>query len=961
MSVLRKLSKHVHPNGGTDSPKLGDGHSTPLSSQSPGPHRRSLAQFLHLGDKSDYTSSDNESEMSDFDSDGLSKNAQKRAIAKQRKHEHRSKLSLDHRDDSEERIKKRLEEAAKTETDEMKARYGDLPLMQSTTRNTQHRLDISTITDEMVGQEVIFRCRLHHVRSMGAKLVFLIFRQQISTIQGVLVEEPGKVSAIMIHWAEHLRSGNILLVKGVLQKPQIPVKSASIHTVEIKVSNLHVVVRRAEPVPFSVQEAELTILDDNEKVDGRQSQIPDRVRLANRIMDLRTATSQSIFRIQAAVGNLFRTTLDEQRFVEIHTPKLQGAATESGASVFKVNYFGRRAFLAQSPQLAKQMAIASDFERVYEIGAVFRAENSNTHRHLTEYTGLDLEMAIEEHYHEMMDIIDHTLKTIFKGIYTKYRTEVELVKEQFPSEDLVWLEETPRIPFKDAVQLLTDSGWLNEDGEPVSPLEDLATRDEIRLGELMKEKYKTDYYILDKFPRSARPFYTMPDAQDERYTNSFDVFVRGQEIISGGQRIHESKMLEDNMRMVGIDPEDMADYMEGFKWGAPPHAGCGVGLERIVMLILKLGNIRLASLFHRDPKSFPAKPVVEKLRHPEADTLNPVWKQERGREVAVEDRKLPDLYDLIANYGDATSTSWGDERYQIWRHADTGAAVCYVPEGHYAILPGDPLCHPSQYYRIVVSFLQWLKKETRLKPIWILISPELEEVLGERLGWKTLSCVAEERVDPHKKSAESDPEVARKIRKAQSDGVKITDLPHNEPVPESIKERTNARVKDWLANRKGTQIHLSNIDLFRDEKHRRYFIAEDKDGNICGIAVMAEIAPKKGWQAKYTLDFPGAPSGTIEYITTHALTAAANSGVHSVTFGGGAANHLTPGHHMSGAKVKMLQATYDAIVKQFNLARKSEFREKMGAVADPIWIAYPPHGLGSRGIKAIMRFFQDEP
>ncbi|EXJ57139.1 aspartyl-tRNA synthetase [Cladophialophora yegresii CBS 114405] len=955
MSVLRKLSKHVHPNGGTDSPKHADGHSTPMSSQSPGPHRRSLAQFLHLGNQSDYTSSDNESEMSDFDSDNMSKNAQKRAIAKQRKHEHRSKLSLDHRDDSEERIKKRLEEAAKTETDEMKARYGDMPLMQSTSRNTHQRLDISTITEDMAGQEVVFRCRLHHVRSMGAKLTFLIFRQQISTIQGVLVEEPGKVSAIMIHWAEHLRTGNILLVKGVLQKPQIPVKSASIHTVEIKVSDLHVVVRRSEPVPFSVQEAEITILDENEKVDGRQSQIPDRVRLANRIMDLRTATSQSIFRIQAAVGNLFRSALDEQRFVEIHTPKLQGAATESGASVFKVNYFGRSAFLAQSPQLAKQMAIASDFERVYEIGAVFRAENSNTHRHLTEYTGLDLEMAIEEHYHEMMDVIDHTLKTIFNGIYTRYRTEVDLIKEQFPSEDLVWLQETPRIPFRDAVQLLTDSGWLNEDGEPVSPLEDLATRDEIRLGELMKEKYKTDYYILDKFPRSARPFYTMPDAQDERYTNSFDVFVRGQEIISGGQRIHESKMLEDNMRTVGIDPDDMAEYMEGFKWGAPPHAGCGVGLERIVMLILKLGNIRLASLFHRDPKSFPAKPVVEKLRHPEADTLNPLWKQERGREVAVEDRKLPDLFDLVANYGDATSTSWGDERYQIWRHADTGAAVCYVPEGHYAILPGDPLCHPSQYYRIVVSFLQWLKKETKLKPIWILISPELEEVLGERLGWKTLSCVAEERVNPHKKSAESDPEVARKIRKAQSDGVKITDLPHNEPVPESIKERTNARVKDWLANRKGTQIHLSNIDLFRDEKHRRYFIAEDKDGNICGIAVMAEIAPKRGWQAKYTLDFPGAPSGTIEYITTHALNVAGNAGVPSVTFGGGAANHLTPGHHMSGAKVKMLQATYDAIVKQFNLARKSEFREKMGAVADPIWIAYPPHGLGSRGIKAIMR------
>lgn len=243
MSVLRKLSKQIHTNG--SEPKLG-GEASPTTSQSPGPHRRSLAQFLHLGDK-DYTSSDNESDMSEFDSDGVSKNAQKRAKAKQRKQEHRSRLSLENRDDSEERSKKRLEEAAKLETEDMKARYGDLPLMQSTSRGVTQRLDISTITEDQVGKEVQFRARLHHVRNMGAKLVFLIFRQQISTIQGVLVEEPNKVSALMIHWAEHLRTGNILLVTGVLQKPQIPVKSASIHTVEIKVSNLHVIVKRAEP------------------------------------------------------------------------------------------------------------------------------------------------------------------------------------------------------------------------------------------------------------------------------------------------------------------------------------------------------------------------------------------------------------------------------------------------------------------------------------------------------------------------------------------------------------------------------------------------------------------------------------------------------------------------------------------------------------------------------------------
>ena len=630
--------------------------------------------------------------------------------------------------------------------------------------------------------------------------------------------------------------------------------------------------------------------------------------------------------------------------------------------MFKLNYFGRDAFLAQSPQLAKQMAIAGDFERVYEIGAVFRAENSNTHRHLCEYTGLDFEMALEEHYWEALDVIDEVLKTIFKGIYTKYRREVEVIKEQFPSEDLIWLEETPRIPFKDAIKLINDSGWLNEDGEQLSPLEDLGTRDEIRLGELIKEKYKTDYYILDKFPRSARPFYSMPDPEDPHYTNAFDIFVRGQEIISGSQRIHDPQMLEDNMRLVGIDPADMAEYVEGFKWGCPPHAGIGVGLERLVMLLLKLGNIRLASLFHRDPRSFPPKPVVEKLPHPDSDTLHPLWVREGGRGVPVDQRTMPDLYELVANYGDATSTSWGDERYKIWRDTTTGAAVSYVPEGTYAILPGDPLCHPSQYYSVVSRFLSWLKKDTKLKPIWLLVSKDLEDVLGERLGWKTLTCVAEERVDATKKSAESDPEVAKKIRRAQELGVKITDLDTKKPIPEATKEKANARVKDWLNNRKGTQIHLSNIDLFRDEAHRRFHIAEDKEGNIVGIAVLAQLAPRHGWQAKYTLDFPGAPSGTIEYITTHALSEAANAGIKNVTFGAGAAAHLTPGHHLSGARVKMLQGTYDAITKQFNLVRKSEFREKMGAIGEPVWIAYPPHGLGSsgRGIKAIMRYLQDE-
>jgi ergosteryl-3beta-O-L-aspartate synthase len=605
------------------------------------------------------------------------------------------------------------------------------------------------------------------------------------------------------------------------------------------------------------------------------------------------------------------------------------------------------------------MAIASDFERVYEIGPVFRAENSNTHRHLTEYTGLDIEMTIEEHYHEALEVVDTTIKHIFSGLYKQFRREIDTIKQQLPHEDLVWLEETPVIPFADAVQLLVDSGWLDENGKSPSPEEDLSTRDEIRLGELIKEKYHTDYYVLDEFPMSARPFYTMPSPKDARYTNSFDIFVRGQEIVSGGQRIHEAQMLEDSMRNVGIDPSSMEEYMDGFRWGAPPHAGAGIGLERLVMLILQLGNIRLASMFHRDPKSLPTKPTSEKLPHPEANTMQPCWRQEDGSFVRVEDRKMPCIFDLIANYGDATTTSWHDERYKIWRDVSTGAAIAFVPSNGFAILPGSPLCDPSQYLRTISMFLRWLKKESKLKPIWILCSIDVEEVLGKRLGWRTLTCVADERVDPQRNPATSNAEVARKVRHAKSEGVKITDLPEGKPVPEDVKQRANAQVQRWLAHRKGTQIHLSNIDLFLDEPHRRFFYAEDKLGQLCGIAVLAKLAPRLGWQAKYTLDFPGAPSGTIEYITTHAIAAAAASGIKSLTFGGGATGRLIPGHHLSGAKVRLLEHAYEAAVKQFNLDRKSGFRAKMGATEEPLWIAYPPHGLGTRGIKAVMDFLRD--
>lgn len=917
------------------------------------PPRKSIAQFIR---GRDFIHSDDDS--SD-DSETMSRKELRRLERQKAKSESRPRLSEDSSIDLA-RKKERDEQAAREETAEMRARYGDLPLMQSQDRPRQNLTKFETVNADMEGQEITFRARLHVVRRMGTKLVFLVFRQQVTTLQGVLAESKGEVSTLMVQWAEHIRVGSICKVRGILRRPEVPVIGTTLHDIEVHIEELHVVVRREDPVPFSVYEAELPAAEE-EKIDGRRTRIPDRTRLTNRILDLRTDTSQSIFRIQSAITNFFRSTLDANGFIEIHTPKLQGSATESGASVFHVNYFNRPAFLAQSPQLAKQMAIASDFERVYEVGPVFRAENSNTHRHLTEYTGLDIEMVIEEHYHESLEVIDQVIKSIFAAIYGKFRREVQIVKHQFPSEDLVWLDQTPVITFSEGIKMLNESGWRNEHGQELSDQEDLGTRDEIRLGELVKEKFNTDYYIMDKFPAAARPFYAMPDPIDNRFTNSYDIFVRGQEIVSGGQRIHDPIVLEERMRKLGIDPATMEDYMEGFRWGAPPHAGAGIGLERLLMLILKLGNIRLASLFHRDPKSFPVHEQPVSLRHPEASTVHPPWEDDPNLDLADKshEHRLQSLEDLIANYGDATSTSWFDDRFLIWRDPATGAAVSYVPINGYAIIPGDPLCDTSQFPKIVTQFLRWLKKETRLKPIWILCSADVEEILGEKLGWRSLSCVADERVDPVRNQAASDGEIARKIRQAENNGVKVTTLNFGQPVPEDLQQKIDARIQDWIANRKGTQIHLSEITPWRDQRHRQYFYATDPDGNICSFVALAQLAPRYGMQVKYSLDFPGSPSGSIEYIVTHAIQTAAKMGVKVLTFGGGATAHLTPGHNITGTKAKVLSTTYDTIVKQFKLNRKTEFRAKLGAVEDPVYIAYPKHGLGTKGIRAILSFFED--
>ncbi|KAK4135136.1 aspartyl-tRNA synthetase [Trichocladium antarcticum] len=846
---------------------------------------------------------------------------------------------------------RRIDEEARahqSDPPEIAARYGTKPGEVFAETSSIQKL---ASNPENAGMPVSFNARIHRVRCMSSKLAFIIFRDQIELVQGVLAYSEGEVSENFVRWAEHLTTEGVVHVRGRLQTPPEEIKGCSIRDLEVRIDTMHLVVPVKEHLP--VDTFTIDRVEEDAETHRVESLASTRVRVSNRLAYLRTPTAQSIFRINSVVCCIFRSVLEGHDFIEIHTPKLMPAATESGAEVFRVNYFGRTAFLAQSPQLSKQLSISADFGRVFEIGPVFRAEDSNTHRHLTEYTGLDLEMTINSHYHEALHIIDDLMKNIFKGVYGRCRREIDMVKTRFPHEDLVWLEETPVLTFQQAVGLLNSSGWADEHGRKASETEDLSTRAEIRIGELVKEKYKTDYYIIDKFPASVRPFYTHLDPQDPRFTNSFDIFLRGQEITTGGQRTHEPEALIERMKKAGIEPKGMEEYLQGFEFGVLPHAGCGIGLERILFLMLNLGDIRNASLFPRDPKSLASKAeAVVQLPHPEADTIRYAYDFEHGHP----NLELPSVEKLIANYGDATNTSWLDDRYRVWRHEPTGAAIGYAEDNGYALVMGNPLCDSHQYQAVIRDFLKHMRKHKDLRPLWLLVSAEVEEILGSRMGWRTLSCVAEERV-----STDSAKKVARKERQAEDAGVTIHEQPIDTPMPQELRDRCDKRIADWKANRKGSkQVHITEVRPWIDMEHRRYLWAETKEGEIAALCILHRLSPANGYQIKFALDFPGSPNGTIEALISAAIQMLAKAGVQNVTFGAGALPEMVTGGNLDGIRAKILSKTYKTVAEQLKLLNKSEFREKFNTQKDAVYVCYPFMGLGVSGARTLIRFFEDD-
>jgi nondiscriminating aspartyl-tRNA synthetase len=312
--------------------------------------------------------------------------------------------------------------------------------------------------------------------------------------------------------------------------------------------------------------------------------------LEHAVVANRHPARRAVFRLAAGVMASFRAGLVARGFTEIQSPKIVAAATESGANVFELNYFGRPAFLAQSPQFYKQMMVGV-FERVFEVGPVFRAEPHDTTRHTNEYVSLDAEMGFIVSHQTVMDVLRDVIAEILATLRDQYPAEIALLTAELPEVPAA----IPQIHFTEAQDLLLRRFGVDIGNEP-----DLAPQDERQLGEWARAEFGSDFLFVTGYPMRKRPFYTHPDPERPEYSNSFDLLFRGMELVTGGQRLHRYEDYLAALAAAHLPVEPFAQYLEAFRYGMPPEGGFAIGLERFLMQLLGLPNVRLATLFPRD-------------------------------------------------------------------------------------------------------------------------------------------------------------------------------------------------------------------------------------------------------------------------------------------------------------------------------------------------------------------------
>lgn len=425
---------------------------------------------------------------------------------------------------------------------------------------------------KMIGQYVKLAGWVNSRRDHG-KLIFIDLRDRSGTVQIVVI--PDKESAYQN--AKDVRSEFVVEIEGLVkERPGGLEKNAKTGKIELEAVKITTISKVETELPFDVAKNELDV-NLNTLLD-------------NRNLVLRNKKINDIFKVYAELLKSYGDAMRENAFLEIKTPKILSAATEGGANFFKIKYFDRDAYLAQSPQFYKQAGVGA-FERVFEIGTVFRAEPHFTTRHVNEYTGLDAEMGFIESFSDVMDQLEKTMQQILLNITKNCQTELA----EYATGELLFSEKFPRIKLTEALEILEKEYDKKTEDMDIDP------EGERLICEWAKKKHNSDFIFLTHYPVSVRPFYSMPSA-DGQFTETFDLLFRGVEIASGGQRIHDFIQLKNNIIKHGLKPEDFEHYLDIFKLGMPAHGGWGLGSERIVQKILALGSIKEAILFPRDVK-----------------------------------------------------------------------------------------------------------------------------------------------------------------------------------------------------------------------------------------------------------------------------------------------------------------------------------------------------------------------
>jgi nondiscriminating aspartyl-tRNA synthetase len=417
------------------------------------------------------------------------------------------------------------------------------------------------ITPELNGEEIIIQGWIHEIRDLGG-IVFVLLRDRDGITQ---VTAPSKkVEGELFKQIQGLKKESVITVRGKVQEsPKAP---GGVEIIPIRVRVLN---ESKLPLP----------LDTTEKV---RAEID--TRLDSRFLDLRKHNVSSIFKIKSRMLHSVRVFLEENGYIEINTPKLVASATEGGTELFPITYFEREAFLGQSPQLYKQIMMASGFDKVYEIAPIFRAEEHDTLRHLNEAISIDLEAAFCDH-EDVMQILEQLVSNALKDVKKHCQNELETL-----NIDL----EVPKTPFErvdydDVVDL------VNSKGVPLRHGEDLSRAAEKAMGEI-----KDGYYFITGWPTDIKPFYVMPSEEDPAKSCAFDLMYRDLEISSGAKRVHLHDLLVEKIKKQGLNPDSFNRYLAAFEYGMPPHAGWGLGAERFTMCITGAKNIRETVLFPRD-------------------------------------------------------------------------------------------------------------------------------------------------------------------------------------------------------------------------------------------------------------------------------------------------------------------------------------------------------------------------